>query len=276
MIEWANAATLRTAQGDLDLNTAVSPGTPRYLIDQSRSRATRGLRVTSDPVPQGDGEIFHRRFTDGTELELAVQLWHGDQPACGADARLMYEALSLHLSAMLNEPGRFLWLPTDYGDERMLDQARWLSPLRIEYGENALQTVTFAIDSPFPYMIDSTQLSQTIEHLDTDIIVNEGNADFYAVIKAHGDAALFSIENLTTGLQIFYDWTRPGAVPIDLGDYAEIDTFRNTVYRNGDEASLKAGIDVELTDFFPLVPGENEIAVDGVDAEFLVNHAWLP
>lgn len=276
MIEWSNPATLRTARGDLDLNTAESPGVARYLLDKTRCEVTRGLRVTSDPVPQGDGEIFHRRFTDGTELQLAVQLWHGSKPACGAEARLMYEALALQLSTMLNEPGRFLTTPTDYGDERMLDQARWLSPMKLEYGPNDLHIVTFAIDSPFPYLIDGTQLTQTVEHLATESIFNLGNADFYPVIKAHGDAALFSIENLTTGQQIRYDWTRPGAVPIDLGDYAEIDTFRNTVYLNGDEASLKAGIDVELSDFFVLVPGENEIAVDGVDAEFLVNHAWLP
>ncbi len=52
--------------------------------------------------------------------------------------------------------------------------------------------------------------------------------------------------------------------------------FNNSIYLNGNEANLKAGIDAEETDFFFLRPGENEITAVGADVAFKFNNAWVP
>ena len=57
--------------------------------------------------------------------------------------------------------------------------------------------------------------------------------------------------------------------------YAEIDTFRNTIYQNGAGANLKDGLDVEMTDFFGLVPGNNVITISGGSVTVLWQAAWV-
>lgn len=273
MIEWTNAAVLRTSEGDLAINALSGD---RYLCVRDGCEASRTLRVVSDPVPQGDGEIFHRRFTDGTQIDLTFQLWQDDAPACGAAVRVMYETLAQHLSAILNEGGRYLWLPTDYSDQRMMDEARWLSPIVQTYAEGGIVQVAFSIDSPFPYFIDSLQ--ETIPMLDGVplIVTNDGNASYYPVFLVQGPATDFTIENADNGLQIVYDSGRPGALALGSGDYAEIDCYRNTIYLNGIGANLKPGIDPEQTDYFTIDPDVNNLEITGADADLLFNNAWLP
>ena len=277
MIEWDRASTLRSPLGDLDLNQTITVGGNSciYLVDPGRSKATRGMRATVDNVPQGDGEIFHRRFSNGVEFALVIQLWETTNlPACDELARLMQEELVMHLEAMKNDTGRYLWQPTNYGDERMLDEARWLVDVDEALGEGQIWELTFTIDSPLPYVIDSTQASPTISG--TSSITNNGNVPFFPVIQPQGAFTDFTITNNTTGLTIVYDDDRPGAQSVGASDYAEIDTFRNSIYLNGDEDNLAPGIDPLLTDYFVLEPGLNSITCTGASCIFLVNHAWHP
>lgn len=276
MIEWTQPARIVSPFGTLLFNAAETANGERYLLDQSRCRVVRGLRVTTDPVPQGDGEIFHRRFTDGIELTLSVQLWKGSKPACDGDARLMYEALAHHLSTMLNDDGRFYWQPEGWGDERMLYNARWLSPTSLEYGELGLISVEFTLDSPLPYFLDKTQRIVTVPNGATVNVPMVGNADFWPVLKAQGAFTSFLVANGNTSEGISYDGARPGAIGVGAGSFAELDMFRNTIYLNGTGASMKAGVDPLLSDYFYLQPGDNFIEALGANIDFLVNDAWLP
>lgn len=273
MIEWTVATVLRTSLGDLAINAASGA---RYLLDQAGCEQSRTLRVTSDPVPEGDGEVFHRRFADGTQIDLRMQLWMDDAPACGSDAREMYEDLAQHLSAILNDGGRYLWTPTDYGDQRMMDEARWMTPIRTTFLDGGVVQLEFSIDSPFPYFIDGTQESIALVDGVPTVVTNDGNADFYPVILVDGPATDFTIANATSGLQIVYSSARPGAQALGSMDFAEIDTYRNTVYLNGDEDNLKPGVDPEETDYFVVLPDANTITITGADATLLLNNAWLP
>ncbi len=286
MIEWDRPTRLNTPIGDLLVNQEIA-GLGYFMADPSRCTVRRSLRVTSDSVPQGDGRILHRRFSDGVELTLVLELWKtiasspemGDgEPACGEDLRLMLEHLGLYLQAILNGRGRWFWEPSGYPDERMLDEARWLVDVSRDL-QGKKTAVTFGIDSPFPCFIDATEQSGSdvaIGAGDTVILVNEGNHDAYPVLEVPGSTSSFTITNHSLvdqdgdPLKIVYD-----GVTIVAPDFAEIDVFKNTIYLNGDEANLKAGIDAQETDYFVLRPGENEIE-SGVDVQFKFNTSWTP
>jgi phage-related protein len=98
------------------------------------------------------------------------------------------------------------------------------------------------------------------------VLNNTGNAVMYPVFQVTGGGA-FTLSNDTTGLAIIFTGSYSG--------YAEIDTFRNTIYQNGSGANLKDGIDVENSDFFGLVPGNNVISISGGSVTVLWQAAWV-
>ena len=283
MVEWTVPARLETDLGTLYFNDPT-PGTFQsgYLpLVETECRATRALRTATDQIPQGDGEIFHRRFRDATEFTLVLQLWETENdPACDTVRREMYEELVAHLNSLVNIPGRFIWQPSGYGDERMLEACRYADPIDVSWPNGVLQ-VSFKLDSEFPYVIDKTQQTVSITSgSTTNIPMPMFGADFYPVIKAHGLASVFWIINQDVTdeygdpLAFYYDSTRPGAQVITAGHYGEIVTFHETMYLDGHFANLKPGVLPDLTDYFVLAPGDNHIEVHGTTAEFLVNYAW--
>jgi len=288
LIEWDQPGFLRSPLGDLLINQDTGGGW--FMVDTSAASVIRALRAQVDRIPQGDGRINHRRFTDGVELTIPIQLWEtvGDdgEPACGEALRTMLETLAGHLQALLNpvdsEEARWYWRPSGAGDDRLFLDVRWLAPVTRTLSNSKLTTVTFVLDSPLPYMIDSTQATTTIMDGATDPITNDGNHPFYPDIQVQGPASGFTITNHTVEdddgnpLEFVYDSSRPGAAAIGGGDYGEILIFQQTMYLNGNQANLKAGVDPETTDFFVLDPGVNQIEMDGADAVFLTNNAYVP
>lgn len=289
IVEWENPWSLETPAGTLPLNQEVKIGTQHlgyYILDRSRCSAGAARRVTRTNLPQADGEITHRKFKQGYVVELNLQFWdtigEGGRPACGGTLREMADLLDLHLNAIENADGRLFWEPTTWPasgptlDQRMLDKVRSLGPsgqgdsgfvsVVVEHdAEGPLVTATFAVLSPLPYAMDFTQITTNIFGGAT--LTNLGNANFYPVMQVHGPASSFAITNASVtddngnALSVVYDSTLPGAVTIGAGHYAEIDFFRETIFLDGHFANLKAGIDVTLSDFFPLVPGANALSV---------------
>lgn len=283
MFEWTVPMRIVSPYGTLLLNQDAGAGR-EILVIQERSSVLRSIRAAKDSVPQGDGAILHRRFADGTELRFSVQFWENGAIACREVAREMCEALALHLGGILNGEGRLYFQPSEYGDERLLADARWLVELTVDWSSGNPEA-KFGIDSPFPYFIDSTEVEVAVGDSGTSplpvTITNDGNTDFYPVIIVDGPASAFTIENQTTGLQIEYDSSRPGAAAIGGGNIAELDTFRNTAYLGiggepGDDTNLKPGVDPELTDYFTLIPGDNDVTVTGADITVKTNNAWVP
>jgi hypothetical protein len=113
-------------------------------------------------------------------------------------------------------------------------------------------------------------------------IHNGGTAEFLPVFQVNrlngvtggGAVSAFTITNDTTGEQFVYDSSFPGAIPIPGGHYGEIDSFEETIFEDGNGADLDAGVD-ELNSLYPrLVTGDNDITVDGADADILWQNAW--
>lgn len=306
ILEWSNAWQLlppdATGLDPLLFNQQVyrlSDGSAPlgfFFLDGSKCAAGAAQRITRSNIAQADGEITHRKFKSGQVLELTVQLWQDiEHPACDGVLREMGDLLDLYLTSIENDDGIIQWTPTPFpGDGALYDrefvQLRSLGPsgqgassfvsVNAERDEaSVLTTVTFALLSPIPYAIDATQT--TTEITDGTTVINTGNADSFPVLKVFGPTDSFAITNESildeqgNPLSIAYDASLPGAVSLGMGDYAEIDFFRNTIYLNGNEAaSLKAGINVMLTDFWPLIPGENLFGVSGGYAGDLIQMLW--
>ena len=293
--EWENAWRLVSPAGTLTFNQDETHQY-RFLLDPEKCSASLPVRVTDDDVPQGSGKIPHRRWRGGYVFHLAVQLWTYGDRACKGDARAMLDLLGLHLNAMENTgllpgapEGRLIWTPSanTAGDDvpasdRMLTRAQLLTAPAPQL-QDGTETVEFEVDSSFPYYIEFTQTETDISDGSTVAVANVGNADFYPVIQAQGPTTGFTIINLDvldpagSPLELTYDSTLPGAVAIAGGDYLEIDFFRQTAYLNGSGANRFAGIDMRVSDFFPLAPAEladNNLQVGGADIVVLSNGAW--
>lgn len=269
--------SLLTPRGSLQFN--VESG-DRYMVVASGSSVAWTVRGGHDDVPQAHGSIVHPKFRTGLTLTVAVEFWTGigpaeGAPACGEDLDRMHQTLMLHLNELDDaDSARWFWLPENYGDLRLIDNIRIASVEPITFPSEQAQ-MSFSVESPFPYAIDFTEQQTAIPDVGSVTVTNLGTTEVWPVFRVLGPTSLFVLSSNTLGQQLVYDASRPGAAAIAAGDYAEIDFFRNTIYLNGDQANLKAGIDVETSDFFTLVPGANDVSLSGATATMLWNHAWL-
>jgi hypothetical protein len=272
-VEWDIPFEIQSpTAGDLTLN---GPDTgQRYLLNAKRCVARRRIRAETTPIPQGDGEIFHDRYANGIEMQLAVQLWDGTEIACDQALCEMRDELYGIVWSLLRpggpvftqSGGRVVWTPSCPTGNRMLDAVRLLSiDDPGEDSETGATEITFVLDSPFPYAVSETQTVENLNGL-AGSVTNNGNVEFWPVIKVYTDGV--TIVNNTTEFEInLYSGCLGG------GSYIEIETFRNTMYVDGDQANAKPCLDPTLTDFFPIVPGVNQIDTTG-SCDFLLNDAF--
>lgn len=278
--DWSLPMTLTSPAGTLLLNQEV-PSLGAFFLDGDGCKFNIGVRSTKDHVPQSDGDILHHRFLTGTEMPLKIQLWESaerNKVACDALLETMLDTLTRHMRALLNagdNEGRLAWNIPSGGNIRILDDIRLLVYPDYTQDPSAMgSTVLATVDSQFPYAQDLTQQSTDIADGATETLDNTGSADYFPVFQVQGPTSGFSLSNLTTGVVFDYDSTLPGAVAIGGGDYAEIDTFRNTIFLNGSGANLKAGVSQLTSDYWALVVGENDVTIDGGDVTVLWAPAW--
>lgn len=288
--DWDMPFYLVTDLGSLTLNDAQGAD-GGFMLDVTQCKAGLQIRASKDNVPQSDGSILHKRFVTGYEMHFALSYWQAGvpgtpeaAPACRTSVLSvdeMNDTLMRQLRALVDGNGRILWQPP-YGDTRLLDQVKlWEAPSVVV--QNGLTGVEFTVDSPFPYVIDYTQLTASFSGGTTGLqtITNGGSAPFYPVWKVYGPTTTFVITNVTTGELIEWDGSLPGVDPIGVSDYAEINTFNNTIYLNGDEDDLMPGINFETSDFFPLHVGDQDLEVTAIgsgappDADLLYQNAWF-
>jgi hypothetical protein len=277
-----NPIPASVAPNPLPINSVVTfPGGDLvfYRLRPDACTLTNVVRQTKDYVPQADGAILHRRFTGGMEMQLTVQLWQSnDRIACDAILQEMIDTFNGYLYGLLNAPdnaGRISWTPVGQS-VRMLDDIRLLSYPVESQSPGAPFEITCTIDTYYPYAENLTQLSPSIP----GTVVNYGNRPTYPVWKVYGPYTGFTLANSTTGDTFTYDGTLPGAAGVGALSYMEIDTFRNTLYLNGSGANLKPGVVMVDSDFSPLLPGNNVIAITytggaGGASVGLINAAWI-
>lgn len=280
--EWDGPFLLTTPFGFLDINEEDGSGNPvfpRYQWAPVSCSVGWQSRLTRSEVPAADGSILGKGFASGVEAQLVLEPWEtAEQPACGALLTEMMDELRGHLFALLKDTqgvGRMTWTPTGY-NTRMIDDIQ-LGPIdNPKIIDNVRTQQEFTLDSPFPYTMQELQQEEIINNT-TGAIGMSGTAWFMPVIKVYGPFSTFSISHDDLGVVIEYDDSLPGAPTIGANDYLEIDTFRNVATKVAPGPVLSdgiAGIYLNSSDFFPLVPGLNNITTD-CDARFLVNQAYM-
>ncbi len=289
--EWDVPFDLITPAGTLHLNVTDGTTHQRFQLVPERCNASLPVRVTEDDMPQHDGAIPHRRWRSGYQMHLAVEpmVEVGGELDCagGGDLVEMLDLLGLHLNAMIRTglfPGapnaRVTWDPTDF-DPRMLDRAQLLAAPTVSMdGSLGGALVEFDVDSPYPYYISVLETDTAITDSGIHLIHNAGNTDSYAIIEVNGAVSQFTITNESIvdlngdPLMLEYDATLPGGEVIAGGHYVEIIMFQGTVFLDGSGANRKAGINMLTTDWFPLIPGDNEIWIYGATGTIKANDAW--
>lgn len=285
-LEWSTIPfQIDSPYGTLTFNDDSNP-VGLFLLDDKKCSVGAALRITKDDIPQASGAILHRpRLQAETLMSLGVEFWADrTNVACGSQLVDMSDLLLAHLNALLDaDGGRAQWTPSGH-PTRILDDVLWEAAAVPFIEGDATRGYTFALDSPFPYAIDLSQVTTVIAAGATATITNGGSAPFYPVVKVAppGSAPLssFSITNASVldpdgnPFTLVYDASLPGGASIAAGHYVEFDFFRDTAYLDGSGANRKGGIDITVSDFFPLKPGANVITVIGGDATFLTNDAW--
>jgi len=270
-VEWNIPFSIITPFGTLLLNQDAGGGR-RYLLNSENCTSRRAIRAASDPIAGGDGEVFHDRYANGYEMELAIQLWETDQRiACDDVLCEMRDELYGHLWSILrpqDDGGRISWSPSCEGGDRILDAVRLLALQDPEIGDKGQTEIKATIDSPFPYAISIFE--DVVSLSGSTTLPNPGNVPFYPVFKVNGATSSFTITNNDTGLAYVYS-----GQSIPGGSYGEIDMFRGgIIYLNGDGANLKAGIDVLNSDVLYIEPGGNSFTISGASADVLTHAAY--
>jgi hypothetical protein len=256
-----------------------------YFLRPDGCSLVNTVRQTKDNVPQSNGSILHRRWVQGLEMTLAIQLWKdADTIACDGLEQEMLDTLMGYAYGLLNaidNQGRIQWNPGNGNEERMLDNLRLLSfPAETRSAGTPLE-ITFTLDTQYPYQEALTQRLVNLPNTVPVVINNTGNVPTYPVIQVN---RVNGVTNATpvsgtiiiqTATEDFF-WTSSltGSQLIPGSSYAEIDMFGNTMYMNGNGANLSPGIDFINSQFFPLMPGVNTVTMFGGTADVLWNPAW--
>ena len=148
----------------------------------------------------------------------------------------------------------------------MIDDIRLLERLQVQSPSDGRGTIaSFTVDSAYPYAQD---LGQTTTALNATI-TNTGTCPYWPVFKVYGGGP-WTISNTTYAP----DKEIKCNFPAFAGTYIEVDTFRNTMYVDGDQANAISGLDMELSEFFPLEVGTNNVLIAGDTADMLWAPAW--
>lgn len=260
MYEASVPAVLETPLGNVTFNPTSGDG---LYIDELVG--TQELRAPRRNLPQSDGAYIARAF-DGAYLLTA-------RGYCRAEGgltvrRTLLDGLIGKVSSLKRADGRFRYLPSNYGDERMLDDVRVADNVRVAGGYR--KTFEFTVVSPYPYAIDKTQVSTAVTAGGTQTITNTGNAAVWPVLQVSASSA-WTIENETTGQVLEWDGS---IAALSYSGYAEVTMLRRTIYENGDGANLQGGVVRSTSTFWRLEPGANVIRATGADVTVLWNPAW--
>lgn len=304
--EWAIPWWLETPEGTLCLNYTYPDTKRRFQLVPAKCNANLPVRVTADDVPQGDGAIPHRRWRSGFTVHLAVELLidpDGDEneigpegtqeAACDADLVAMLDLLGLHINAMIRTGlvsgfpnARLFFTPsgivgtTPLGD-RMFDRLQLQTGGAVSLTDGDIgPAVEFDLDTALPYYIEAEETDTEIAGTGSEVVTNAGNTNYYPVVQIHGPTSFaelvnFSIVDLDGNpLVLIYDAGLPGALPIASGHYVEVNFFTGGAFLDGSGANRKAAIDLRFSEFFPLVPGDNDLSIFGASATILSNGAF--
>lgn len=301
MSEYSCRYDLVTPAGTVEFNRFDL--TARLQLSGVDGLASAALRTTASPLVARDGEIVSRSYRRARYPVLRGQVVpSGASEAAVLTSRqtLIDSLLSAHL-ALDGADGTLKWSPASGAAPRQLTVRSWAE---VQIGGGFLKEFQFGLAAANPTIVaqteesdDSTLLSAATGagtwslgtsgaavnwSLGTSgaapawtlgtgaspgivTVTNDGNANAWPKLRVVGGVSgSVRVENLTTGLMVSFD-----SLSVPAGHYAEIDTWAETVYLDGQATqTLAGGLDSAVSQFFPLAPGANSLRLfaDAYDA----------
>ena len=270
----------------LQLNSAVvlpdTGATGYFLLRPEACSLTNTVRQTKDNIPQFNGSILHRRWLQGMEMTLAIELWEThDKIACDALANEMLDYLMGYSVGLLNagdNEGRISWVVEGYLP-RMLDDIRLLTFPQMTRDPGSPIEITMSVDTQYPYTLQLKEIDVPLPDSVGVFVTNPGNIPVWPVVEI-GPVAFninaFQLTNQSASTTETLAWlySSPGSQTILAGDHGEMDNFRDTFFLNGSGANLSPGIDMLTSDFFAIYPGLNLITLSGADGTLKWNPGY--
>ncbi len=282
---------LVTPWGTIQFNR--SSNTNYYWLTRLDGLDSATLRTGSTSFTARDGEAVHNSYSRGRIPVMSGQLVIKDAVEATAllNRRLMLENLAAALNSIRRADGTLVWTPSG-ASARQLTVRAWES---MQVSGGFMKEFQFGLAAGNP-----TVVSTTLEQVDTSLlsvatgagtwdfataggaddwdfataggaddwtlgtavspgiatVTNDGNADAWPILRVYGlTSGVVRVANLTTGQQIAFS-----SLEVPLGSYAEIDTWNETVYLNGQtNQSMLGGLDSTTSAFWSLAPGANSI-----------------
>jgi hypothetical protein len=295
-LEWSVDQSIVSPYGTVLLNQpmAVMSDGMAWLFDvaiDGYQIVPAKFRPVSDSFSQADGSSLQPPYIDGMVATMEVAYWvcpngveASKTPACDEDLRLMDEFLMGCLNSLRTLPTdpttqQYRWRPSGSAEDRLLNGVMlgaWPVP---DFSKGPPEVrLRFELASPYPFAVDDLILNTAIASGASAQVWNHGNCDALPVIRANGSTSAFVLEDTDSGLLLSYDSSRPGAVAIAGGHYAEIDFFAGSVEKDGsplEANNLIAGLDPSATNLFPLPPGATTLAASGAAIDVYVQSSFV-
>lgn len=226
--------------------------------------------------PHRDGAIVHRfRRTAKIIYVEGLVVASAPQYRTTLDDHLRTVLGAMLKAGVFGQPnealGRYLWKPSGYPTR--FHACRLYEPLVIEpsaAGSADPKTFHFSLVSEHP---EALTYSQSV--LPAGLVPNAGNTETWPVVRVYGvTTSGFVLSNGT--YQIRWGQGRDPSPVAVLGDYIEIDMFRQTMYWNGDQANALRFLHMMDSDFWSIPLGGATVSVTGAGPlEILSNDAWV-
>lgn len=252
-----------------------------------------GVRGDAPDRSQAHGAVEPgRQFLPPKLVTIEGELWAATVEAAWSD----WDAIAAQLESMLDTAAELKWQRTGGDEVQMLSRVAGVAAPRIE-GTGLPLVYQLTLRAADPRVYSQTEQSDDTTELVAGsggafgwpygypysygdfnsggllTVTNGGTVDTYPTVRLYGPLVAPSFRNLTTGKVL----ALPG-LSIPAGDYAEVDTAASTIRLNGSStASLLRYLDAETSEFWPLVPGDNDLrlqAASSFDSSSLARVLW--
>lgn len=236
------------------LNDAASGNFVGYLVDSSGFESPT-VRISSDPIPEGDGAVMGTGYYGPREFTLNINV-QGAATDALSHARL--DKLLRATNAMRSN-GTITW--TETGGSAKLLYFRRAAPLR---GPSTERSCLFSGISGDPRIYSGG--SETTATAGTSLsLTNAGNAGTLPRFTVASPSAAITFTNSTTGESLVF-------AGLDGSGTLTVDFLNKTVTRGSDNKYDK--VVFPTSTWWELAPGVNSISVTNAATPFF-RSAWI-
>lgn len=262
MADYSVPCALESSVGVLDINPG--PGLPGIHLTGLPGFDSPSVRAPIDNKPQADGAIDHVFFYGPRNWSLEgviIGSSLADRDAREQSLKAQFHAL---VKAPLWTPGRFSFTP--YDGIKRFSVCKPNGNLDIS-GSGLVKSFTMPCVAYDHVIYTYAQTSAVYSGSFT--LNNTGNSISWPVFQVLGGTASITNNSYST----------PKTTSIvgasGFSSYIEIIPFRGTAFADGIGADMTRYLDMSVNQYWPLLPGANNITISGSSVRILWNNGWI-